>query len=420
MAAGSDIQVTPLPLGSVRTVPLDLTAFRAEFPSLASGIAHFDGPGGTQTPRVVADTMSAAMIAPTSIRGSSVLSERNAEASVRAFRSAFADFLGVPASGIVHGRSATQLTYDFSRHLAKAWSPGDEIVVSRLDHDANIRPWIQAADAAGARVRWLEFDPATAEIATESVEAAITDRTRLVAVTAASNLLGTKPDVRGTADRAHAVGALVWVDAVHYAAHELVDSAALGADFVVCSPYKFYGPHCGVLGASPELLDSIRPDKLLPSTDVVPERFEFGTLPYEQLAGATAAVDFIAGLESGGATARRQALAGSIAACHEHETDLRTRLEQELLEIPGLTLHSRAVRRTPTLYLTIDGFRMPELAAHLAAVDVLAPAGHFYAIEAMRALELAENPGLRVGIAAYTNDDDIGRLLDGIRSFRAA
>ena len=398
-------------------MPFDLSAFRAEFPSLSAGIAHFDGPGGTQTPRVVAEAIAGAMTAPTSIRGSSVQSERNAEATVQAFRSAFSDFLGAPASGIVHGRSATQLTYDFSRHLAKRWAPGDEIVVSRLDHDANIRPWIQAADAVGATVRWLEFDPATADLTEQSIDDAITPRTRLVAVTAASNLLGTQPAVRRISDRAHAVEALVWVDAVHYAAHEVVDAAALGADFVVCSPYKFYGPHCGVLGASTELLESIRPDKLLPSTDAVPERFEFGTLPYEQLAGATAAVDFIASIAPGDAPDRRSALSASMAATHDHESRLAAQLETALRAIPGLTLHSRADRRTPTFYFTVDGSRMPELAAHLATLDVLAPAGHFYAIEAMRALGLATDPGLRVGLAGYTSDEDVDRLLDGIRSF---
>ena len=398
-------------------MPFDLPAFRAEFPSLSAGIAHFDGPGGTHTPRVVAEAIAGAMTAPTSIRGSSVQSERNAEATVQAFRSAFSDFLGVPASGIVHGRSATQLTYDFSRHLAKGWTAGDEIVVSRLDHDANIRPWIQAADAVGATVRWLEFDPGTADFTEESIDSAITARTRLVAVTAASNLLGTQPDVREIADRAHAVGALVWVDAVHFAAHEPVDAVALGADFVVCSPYKFYGPHCGALGASPELLESIRPDKLLPSTDVVPERFEFGTLPYEQLAGATAAVAFIASIAPGDAPDRRSALSASIAATRDHESRLAARLEGALRAIPGLTLHSRADRRTPTFYFTVDGFRMPELAAHLATHDVLAPAGHFYAIEAMRALGLGTDPGLRVGLAGYTSDEDVERLMDSIRSF---
>ena len=392
----------------------DLSAFRSEFPSLSSGIAHFDGPGGTQTPRAVAEATARAMMSPTSIRGTGVASERNSEAAVQAFRRAYGDLLGVPPEGIVHGRSATQITYDFSRHLARGWSAADEIVVSRLDHDANVRPWIQAADDAGATVRWLEFDPASGEITDDSLAAAITDRTRLVAVTGASNLIGTQPDVRRIADAAHGVGALVYVDAVHLAAHEVVDREALGADFVVCSPYKFYGPHCGVLGADPALLDSIHPHKLLPSTDVVPERFEFGTLPYEQLAGATAAVDFIAAIAGG--VDRRQALADSLAECHAHETVVRESLEAELLALPGLTLHSRAQKRTPTLYVTVEGRDMRELSACLRTVDVLAPAGDFYAVEAARTLGVT---GLRIGLAAYTSPDDVDRLLTGMRDFLA-
>lgn len=405
-------------------MPFDVAAFRRAFPSLASGIAHFDGPGGTQTPHVVGEAIAAAMTAPTSIRGTSTLSERNAEATVQAFRSAYADLLGVDPRGVVHGRSATALTYDLSRALAKGWSTGDEVVVCRLDHDSDVRPWLQAAEAVGATVRWIEIDPTTGDLDEASVVAAITGRTRLVALTGASNLLGTIPDVRAVADRAHAVGALVWVDAVHFAAHELVDATALGADFVVCSPYKFYGPHCGVLGAAPELLETLRPDKLEPSTDAVPERFELGTLPYEQLAGATAAVDFIAAIApdaAGPDASRRERLTASIAAVHEREHALRGRLEEALLAIPGLTQHSRAERRTPTLYVTIEGHRMRDLAAHLATRDVLAPAGHFYAREAARTLGLdGDATGLRIGLAAYTSDDDVERLLAGIREFVGA
>ncbi|MFA4842015.1 MAG: aminotransferase class V-fold PLP-dependent enzyme, partial [Agrococcus sp.] len=275
---------------------LDVAALRAQFPSLASGIAHFDGPGGTQTPAVVGEAIARTITAPLSNRGRVMQSERNADDVVAGFRAAIADLLGGSAEGVVYGRSATQLTYDVSRALAKTWAAGDEVVVSQLDHDANVRPWIQAADAVGATVRWLRLDPATADLDLGDLNAVITDRTRLVAVTGASNLLGTKPDVARIARRAHEVGALVHVDGVHYAAHTAVDVTAMGADLFVCSPYKFFGPHCAVLIAEPALLESLSPDKLLPSSDAVPERFELGTLPYELMAGTTAAVDFIAGL----------------------------------------------------------------------------------------------------------------------------
>ena len=183
---------------------LDIDALRQQFPSLRSGIAHFDGPGGTQTPLAVIQAISAALSAPLSNRGRGISSERNADDAVGAFRAAFADFLGVPAEGVVYGRSATQLNYDFSRALAKSWKPGDEIVVTRLDHDANIRPWVQAAEASGATLRWIDIDPLTAELDMASAGAAINERTRLVAITAASNLLGTMPPVRAVADLAHA------------------------------------------------------------------------------------------------------------------------------------------------------------------------------------------------------------------------
>src|SRR3954463_2229555 len=179
----------------------DVAALRARFPSLASGIAHFDGPGGTQTPAVVGEAIASTLTGPLSNRGTSSVSERNAEAAIQAFRVAYGDLLSVPPEGIVYGRSATQITYDFSRHLSKDWGVGDEVVVSQLDHDANVRPWVQAAERAGATVRWMELDPATSELDAASIEAAITDRTRLVAVTAASNLLGTQPPVRAIADR---------------------------------------------------------------------------------------------------------------------------------------------------------------------------------------------------------------------------
>jgi cysteine desulfurase family protein (TIGR01976 family) len=283
----------------------DVSQFRAQFPSLTSGLAHFDGPGGTQTPYAVGAAVAATLTGPLSNRGTTGVSETNAEAAVAGFRAAYADFLGVPERGVVYGRSATALTFDVGRAVAASWRPGDEIVVSRLDHDANVRPWLIFAERAGVTVRWLDFDPATSEIIWESVESAITERTRLVAVTGASNLIGTIPPVAAIAARAHAVGALVWVDGVHFAAHHLVDVGAIGADFFVCSPYKFLGTHCAVLGAAPELLETLRPDKLLPSSNDVPERFELGTLPYEVMAGATAAVDLLAGLGRPGSRERR-------------------------------------------------------------------------------------------------------------------
>ncbi|MFN8622725.1 MAG: cysteine desulfurase-like protein [Chloroflexota bacterium] len=399
----------------------DVAALREQFPSLRSGIAHFDGPGGTQTPRAVGEAVAATLLGPLSNRGTGVLSERNAEAAVEAFRSAFADFLGVPARGVVYGRSATQLTFDLSRAISRTWGPGDEVVVSRLDHDCNVRPWVIAAEARGATVCWIDLDPATGEADPASIDAAIGPRTRLVAITGASNLIGTRPPVRAIADQAHAAapGALVWVDGVHHAPHTLPDLAALGADLYVCSPYKFFGPHCGVLGADPALLETLHPDKLAPSTNDVPERFELGTLPYELMAGATAAVEVLAGIAPGDATGRRARLAASYHAIDEHELRLRTRVEEGLAGFGvDVVLHSHAADRTPTLFFTLPGRRAADAGAFLAAHDVQAPAGTFYAYEAAKRLDLGgDDRGVRVGIAPYTDDTDVDRLLAALGVF---
>lgn len=390
----------------------DVASFRAGFPSLTSGIAHFDNPGGTQTPAVVGEAIARTLTGPLSQRGSATVSQRNAEHVVAGFRSAIADLMGGVPGGVVHGRSATALTYDFSRTLAKTWSPGDEVVVCELDHDSNVRPWIQAAERAGATVRWLRLEPSTGELDLASLDV-IGERTRLVALTAASNLLGTRPPVATVAARAHQVGALVHVDAVHHAAHAAPDVAAMGADLVVCSPYKFFGPHCGALVADPALLETLRPDKLVPSTDVVPERFELGTLPYELLAGATAAVDHIASLGTG--ATRREQLVSAAAQVAEHELRLRVRIEEGLADLGDhLTLHSRAADRTSTLFVTLRDRDPADVHELLAKEDVLVPAGTFYAHETFRALGLPVDSGLRIGLAAYNDDADVDRLLEGL------
>lgn len=398
---------------------LDTAALRAAFPALDGPTAYFDGPGGTQTPRAVGEAIARTLTAPLSNRGTGSASQRNADAVVRAFRSAYADLLGAVPDGVVHGRSATALTYDFSRALARTWVAGDNVVVSRIDHDANVRPWVQAAERQGVEVRWLEVDPATAELDLAPLGTTVDERTRVVAVAGASNLLGTIPAVRTIADRAHAVGALLYVDAVHLTAHRLPDLTALGADLLVCSPYKFFGPHCGVLVGDPGLLATIHPDKLLPSTDQVPERFELGTLPYEVLAGATAAVDFLADLPGVAPSdgTRRARLEQSHAAIAEHEAALRSRLETGLAELGDrVVVHSRAADRTPTLFLTFPGRRSADVAQGLLERDVLAPAGSFYALEPFRALGLDDDAGVRVGLAAYTDDDEVERLLTGLGS----
>ncbi|WP_104163637.1 cysteine desulfurase-like protein [Cryobacterium sp. N22] len=402
----------------------DVDSIRAHFPALSAGTVHFDSPGGTQTPLSVGQAILSTLTGPLSIRGRRSLSERNADDAVTGFRAAMADLLGADPHGIVYGRSATQLTYDFSRHLSRDWAPGDEVVVSRLDHDANIRPWVQAADRAGATVVWVDFDPATGELPASAVAAVLTDRTRLVAVTAASNLIGTRPAIAEIAQVAHEAGALLFVDGVHYVPHTFVDVAALGADFFVCSPYKFFGPHCGVLAADPGLLAGIHPDKLLPSTDVVPERFELGTLPYETLAGVSAAVDFLAGLgelATGVAPrpsiSRRALLRASLKLAEAHEDSLRDRLEAGLAALPGVTVYSRAAERTPTVLLGFAARPAADAAEFLFERGILAPSGSFYALEASKHLGLGENGALRIGLAPYSTPVEIDVLLAAIAEF---
>ena len=394
----------------------DVESVRAHFPALAEGAAHFDGPGGSQTPDVVAEAVAGTLTSAIANRGSVTAAERRAEEIVVECRAALGDLLATDPRGVVVGRSATQLNMDLARTLAKDWGPGDEVVVTRLDHDGNVRPWVIAAEHVGATVRWADFHPASGELAPEAVAAVVSDRTRLVAVTGASNLIGTRPDVPAIAALVHEAGALLAVDAVHLTAHATVDRTALGADLLVCSPYKFLGPHCGVLAADPALLETLHPDKLLPSSDDVPERFELGTLPYELMAGTTAAVDFLASLSGHptDSTSRRDQLVAAMARIEAHEEPLRARLEAAVSDLPGVTCWSRAAHRTSTLLLTFAERDPQSVRNALAHKGINAPAGSFYAIECSRHLGLGDAGGLRLGLAPYTNDDDVDRAIDAL------
>ncbi len=400
----------------------DVAALRARIPALGSGTAFFDGPGGSQTPIDVARAIASALTAPLSNQGAVTDAARNAEAIVTGARAAVADLLGAEPAGVVFGRSMTQLTYDLARTLARGWGPGDEVLVTRLDHDAHIRPWVQAAQWAGASVRYVDFEGETGELTAEHVAAELTDRTQLVAVTGASNLIGTRPPTPEIAELVHAAGALFSVDAVHLTPHAPVDLATLGADLLFCSPYKFLGPHCGVLAAAPALLESLHPDKLAPSSNAVPERFELGTLPYELLAGTSAAIELIASLarrdgyggDPAAAPDRRTRLLAAMQAVEAHEDALRAELESGLAELPGIRRHDGAADRTPTLLLSFERHDPGMVALQLAARGINAPAGSFYALEASRRLGLGDAGGLRIGIAPYTDGEDVARLVHGL------
>jgi len=399
-------------------VTYDVDRLRAHVPALREGAAHFDGPGGTQIPDQVADAMNDALRSALSNRGRGTAAERRADDIVTGARQAMADLLGADARGIVFGRSMTQITMDIARTLAQNWGPGDEVVVSRLDHDADVRPWVIHAERAGATVRWAEFDPTTGEMSPEDVLRHVTPATRLVALTGASNLIGTRPDLAAVGVGVHEHGALFYVDGVHLTAHAPVDVAAIGCDFYACSPYKFLGPHLGVLAASPDLLETLHPDKLLPATMVVPERFELGTLPYELLAGVTAAVDVLADLVLSEGDRRERVLA-SMVALEDYEDVLHARMREGLESIPGIHLYSNAKHRTPTETFTIEGHNSDGVSAFLAERGVNAPAGNFYALEVSRWLGLGDAGGVRVGLAPYSNDDDVDRLIAGLRELTA-
>ena len=395
----------------------DVARIRARMPALASGVAFFDGPGGTQLPDVVADAMRTAMTEPLSNRGTMTQSERNAESIVVGSRRAAADLLGCDPAGVVFARSMTEATFMVARTLANDWGPGDRVVVTDLDHDANVRPWVTYAEKAGAEVAWARLDPTTCELPTSHIVDQITDNTRLVAVTGASNVVGTRPDLPAIAEAAHAVNALFYVDGVHLTAHAPIDVKQIGADFYACSAYKFLGPHLGIVAASSALWESLHPDKLAPSTEQVPERFELGTLPYELLAGFIAAVDVLADLVPGGETSmtRRDRLVRSMTALAQHEDRLHARLRSALEELPGITMYAHAQRRTPTEFFTFDGWASAEVAHRLADEQINAPAGSFYAYEPCRSLGLGSGGAIRAGLAPYTDESDVDRLIAALR-----
>ncbi len=393
----------------------DVNKIRSHFPSLNTGLAFFCGPGGSQVPDVVGAAIAAAITQPISNRNTNTESEKNAEEIVLGFRQAVGDLIDVDPRGVVYGRSWTQLSYDFSRTLAKNWGPGDEVVVSRLDHDSNVRPWIQAAEAVGATVRWAEIDLETTELTVAAVEAVLSSKTKLVAVTGAGNTLGTRPDLKAIGVAVHKVGALFYVDGVHLTPHAAISAKEIGADFFGLSFYKLMGPHCAALAASPALLETLNNDKLLPATSAVPERFEFGTLPYELMAGCIAAIDFIAEMAPDNGTTRREKIVNSMNALEKYEDGLLEYLESSVNALPGVVMYGHAKHRTPTIYFSCTGHSSADIYAAMASKGVTLPASNFYALEVSRKLGLGDAGALRAGLAPYSIKDDVDRLVAGLK-----
>jgi len=398
-------------------VAFEVSRVRACYPALADGYAYLDGAAGTQLPATVIDAIGDAYMAGLGNAGGAFPASQRADAITGACRAAVADLTGGQPAGVILGPNMTTLTYRLAAALAATWRPGDEVVVSRLDHDANVRPWVQAAARRSVVVRWAEVDPATGELPHEQYANLLSDRTRLVAVTAASNAIGTRPDVPAITAMARAAGALSYVDGVHATAHGPVDVRALGADFYATSAYKWAGPHVGAVIADPALLESLRPDKLASSPSSVPERFEQGTPAFADLAGVTAAVDHLAGLDdaAGVAEARRDRVLASMAAAERHELALFARLLDGLEGMSQVTTYGKAARRTATAYFTVAGLTPRQVAEHLAARKINVWNGHNYAWELTGALGIRDaGSAVRAGLVHYNAELDVERLLEAV------
>jgi cysteine desulfurase family protein (TIGR01976 family) len=399
---------------------LDVARVRGLFPGLADGFVHTDGPAGGLQPEGVARAVGHALRMPVADRGGVFPASGRAEAMVSAARSAIADLVGGVPGGVVLGSSMTALTYTFARALAKTWRPGDEVIVSRLDHDANIRPWVQGAEAAGAVVRWAEVDIETGDLPAWQYDDLLTDRTKLVALPAASSAIGTVPDVAAVAERAHAAGALVYVDAVQAAAHLFLDQGALGADFLALSAAKWCGPHVGAVVAYPALLEELWPDKLLPTPDRVPDRFEAGAAPVELLAGVSASIDHLAGLCFEAQGSRRERLRMSMATVARYESALFSRLDTGLRSMEHLQVIACPARSTPTLSFTVQRMRPRQVAAELSRHGVCARDGDFYARELFDALGVNEEGGaVRLGLMHYNTAEEIEIVIEAVAALAA-
>lgn len=406
----------------------DVEQVRTEFPALSvedEGVArvYFDNPAGTQVPQPVLDRVSDTMALANANLGGAFRTSIAADAIVADAHAAVADFLGSDdPDEIIFGLNMTTLTFHISRSIGRVLSAGDEIVVTRMDHDANVWPWVMLAEDFGAMIRWLDFDPKTCEFDLGDLDALLTDRTRLVAVGYASNLTGTIHDVAEICSRAGEVGAWTYIDAVQYAPHGVIDVEAVGCDFLACSAYKFFGPHQGILWARRELIEELEPYKLRPAPSRGSGRFETGTQSHEGMAGTEAAIGYFEwiGTEMGGAgegSSRRQKIEAGIRALRSHEDVLSRRLIEGLQAIRGVTIHGVSGldaldRRVPTVAITAEGHDPGDLARIMAGHNVFVWSGHNYAVEVVERLGLADRGGvLRIGPVHYNTIEEIDRFL---------
>jgi cysteine desulfurase family protein (TIGR01976 family) len=398
---------------------------RSHFPALrrrhgSGSVAYFDGPGGTQVPRMVVEAMADYLFEHNANTHWAYPSSEETDALLADARQAAADFLNGDPAEIAFGANMTTLTFHLARSLGRGWSAGDEVVVTELDHHANVAPWVETARDRGLTVRTVRMHPETGQIDVEDLERQITGRCSLLAIGAASNALGTITDVRAAVERAHAVGARVFVDAVHYAPHMLTDVRQLDCDFLACSAYKFYGPHVGILWTRGELIDQLDVPKLIPAPDHGGERLETGTLNHEGIVGAAAAIDFLASFGAG--PSRRERLRNSYDVLHQRGTAQFRALWDGLRAIEGVTVYGPGPDqpRTPTVAFTVDGMPAVDVARRLAAGGVFVSHGDFYAYTVVERLGLQPDGLVRAGCACYTADQDVDRLLHGVAIVKAS
>ena len=411
---------------SQTSIALASTAdIRACFPALErtlneNAVAYFDGPGGTQVPRQVVDAMADYLYHHNANTHWAYPTSAETDAALENARQACADFLNASPREIAFGANMTTLTFHLARTLGAQFGSGDEIVVTELDHHANVAPWHRLALERGISVKTVRLVPETGQLDWESFEQAVTKNTRVVAIGAASNALGTINDLGRAIQIARSVGALVFVDAVHYAPHALVDVQSLDCDFLAMSAYKFYGPHIGVLFGKLALLESMDFPKLIPAPDAAPENVETGTQNHEGIVGAGATIDFLASLAGG--DSRRSRLIAIYAGLHERAAALTLRLWEGLASMNGVRLYgpSADFPRTPTISFTVDGVASTEVARRLAARGLFLSHGDFYAATVVERLELGDEGLVRAGCACYTTSDEIDRLIESVAEIAPA
>jgi cysteine desulfurase family protein (TIGR01976 family) len=392
---------------------------RSHFPALdrihnGYPVAYFDGPGGTQVPRYVVEQMADYLYHHNANTHWAYPTSAETDAALEHAREVFAEFLNASATEIAFGANMTTLTLHLSRSLSLNYKPGDEIVVTELEHHANLDPWRRLALERGVTIRTVGIEATTGQINFDDLERYLGPKTKLLAIGAASNALGTINDLKSAIALAHAAGALVFVDAVHYAPHALIDVKELDCDFVGMSAYKFYGPHIGVLYAKRKLYEQIDFPRLVPAPDYAPENAESGTQNHEGMVGAAAAVEYLASL--GGGVNLREGLRNVFHETHARNSRLFARLWSKLRSLPRVKLYGPPpdAARTPTLAFTIDGCTSTEAAARLAAKGLFLSHGDFYAYTIVERLGLQPEGFIRAGCAIYTTEDEIDRLIDGV------